>query len=155
MNPKGEILIVGLKAIGVRRKLTGQCKMCPLPTFPKPSHYQESPSLCLPQIFQMSTETPPPFPAGLQFSGTEPQVDPKPVSLETRFFPSAGTAFSESWPWSIINKTSSACTKGIESEPRRSLVLDDNEAIAAYIKMAILQYDENSSLWRLPGRAIS
>lgn len=37
-------------------------------------------------------------------------------------------------------------TKGTESEPRRSLVLVDNEAIVAYIEMAILQYDENSSL---------
>lgn len=46
-------------------------------------------------------------------------------------------------------------TKGTESEPRRSLVLVDNEAIVAYIEMAILQYDENSSLWSLPGRAIS
>lgn len=37
-------------------------------------------------------------------------------------------------------------TKGTESEPRRSLVLDDNEAMVAYIEMAMLQYDENSSL---------
>lgn len=46
-------------------------------------------------------------------------------------------------------------TKGTESEPRRSLVLDDNEAMVAYIEMAMLQYDENSSLWSLPGRALS
>lgn len=37
-------------------------------------------------------------------------------------------------------------TKGTESEPRRSLVLDDNEAMVAYIEMAMLQYNENSSL---------
>ena len=43
-------------------------------------------------------------------------------------------------------KMRSQDTKGTESEPRRSLVWDDNEAIVAYIKMAILQYDENSSL---------
>lgn len=43
-------------------------------------------------------------------------------------------------------KTRNQDTKGTESEPRRSLVLVDNEAIVAYIEMAILQYDENSSL---------
>lgn len=43
-------------------------------------------------------------------------------------------------------KMRSQDTKGTESEPRRSLVLDDNEAIVAYIVIAIHQYDENSSL---------